>query len=262
MGKKHVLIVGGTRGIGRALVRVMSEEGFIVSVIGKRPLQKQDKNILNVSYWQADITDEKKLFKTLAEVVSRNGRLNSLVFFQRYRGDGDRWQGEIKTSLTATKKIIEYFTDKFGHKEEGSIVIVSSVASFFVAGEQPLSYHVVKAGLNQMVRYYAFVLGAKEIRVNAVSPGTVLKDESRSFYLKNKQLYNLYKTIIPLGRMGTSTDIAQVIAFLCSKKAAFITGQNIIVDGGMSLHWQESLARELTPLKGIRVTRQIHREEE
>jgi NAD(P)-dependent dehydrogenase (short-subunit alcohol dehydrogenase family) len=57
---------------------------------------------------------------------------------------------------------------------------------------------------------------------------------------------NLYKTIIPLARMGTSEEVANVIAFLCSHKASFVTGQNIVVDGGLSLIWQETLARRLS----------------
>lgn len=107
-----------------------------------------------------------------------------------------------------------------------------------------------------MVRYYAVTLGPRRIRVNSVSPGTVLKDESKDFYLKNEQLYNLYKGIIPLGRMGTAEEVANVVAFLCSSKASFITGQNIVVDGGLSLIWQETLARKVASLDHLRVTRQ------
>ncbi|HEX8096589.1 MAG TPA: SDR family oxidoreductase, partial [Pyrinomonadaceae bacterium] len=96
-------------------------------------------------------------------------------------------------------------------------------------------------------RYYAVKLGPRGVRVNCVSPGAVLKDESKDFYLKNERLYNLYRRITPLGRMATSEEIADVVTFLCGPKAAFITGQNIIVDGGLSLGWHESLARGLAP---------------
>lgn len=255
MKKKHTLIVGGTRGIGRALVKTLAEQGHAVSVIGKRSPLKSDKNIPNVSYWILDLLDKDSLLRALTEIINQNGKLNNLIFFQRYRGEGDDWTGEIEVSLTATKDIIELLADKFDDANGNSIIIISSIASHFVAEEQPLSYHTAKAGLNQMVRYYAVALGPKGIRVNCVSPGTVLKDESKEFYLKNKQLHNLYKRITPLGRMGTSEDIAHAVEFLCSPKASFITGQNIVVDGGVSLQGHESLARKLTSLNNLNITR-------
>lgn len=256
MKKKHSLIVGGTRGIGRALVRTLAEEGHILSVIGRRPASEADQRIPNVHYWLVDLLNQERLPVVLVEIIHQNGKLNNLAFFQRYRGEGDDWRGEIETSLTATKNVIERLVNEFDDAGDKSIVIISSVAGHLIAEEQPLSYHVTKAGLNQMVRYYAFTLGPKGIRVNSVSPGTVLKEEAREFYLQNEQLLNLYKRIIPLGRMGTAEEIAQVVTFLCTPKASFITGQNIVVDGGLSLQWHESLARQLTSLDHLRITRQ------
>lgn len=255
MTRKHSLVVGGTRGVGRALVNTLVEEGQHVSVLGRRPPNEQDNQLEQVDHWTVDLRDQPRLGEALADIISKNGRLSSLVFFQRFRGDGDNWAGELETSLTATRNVIEYLADKFDESQDKSIVIVSSSASHFVAAEQPLSYHVGKAGLNQMVRYYAVTLGTKGIRVNGVSPGTTLKEESQHFYLQNEPLHQLYQTIIPLGRMGTAKELANVIAFLCSAKASFVTGQNIAVDGGVSLHWHESLARQLTPLKDLKVTR-------
>jgi NAD(P)-dependent dehydrogenase (short-subunit alcohol dehydrogenase family) len=93
------------------------------------------------------------------------------------------------------------------------------------------------------------------IRVNCVSPGTTVKDENRNFYKQNLSLRELYAGITPLRRMGTAEDVAAVVAFLCSKQAGFITGQNIIVDGGASLQWPESMARGLAALDTLPVTR-------
>lgn len=258
MNKKHTLIVGGTRGIGQALAKTLVKEDHILSVIGRRLPEQSKRSVKNVHYWILDLLDQKSVSKALTEIINKNGRLNNLIFLQRYRGTRDEWFGEINVSMTATKDIIEKLANKFDDTNGKSIVIVSSLVTRFIVKEQPLSYHVAKACLNQMVLYYAVALGQKGIRVNCVSPSTVLKEESKKFYLKNKKLYDLYKKITPLGRMCTSEDIVNTIAFLCSPKASFITGQNIIVDGGLSLQSHESLARELASLSHIRITRKTN----
>lgn len=247
MKSKHTLVIGGTRGIGKTIVETLTSEGYFVSVISRGNTYKKLNNP-HVYYWPADISDRKELIKTIRKIIKQNGKLSHLVFCQRYRDSGDTWQGELEISLTATKNIIEYVSDEFNDIANRSIVIISSVASRLVGLEQPLGYHVAKAGLDALVRFFAVSLGPKGIRTNSISPSTILKDESRQFYLKNKKLQKLYKQIIPLGRMGTSQNIADTVSFLCSPKSAFITGQNIIVDGGLSLHSQESLARKLTSL--------------
>jgi len=251
----HTLIVGGTRGIGRALVRTLLDEHHTVSVIGRRPASEADRRLSSVSYWLVNLANHEQLSAALGEIVQKNGKLNNLIFVQRYRGEGNDWTGEIDITLTATKFVIDRVVGEFSETDENAIVIVSSVASHFIVSEQPVSYHIAKASLDQMVRYYAVVLGPRGIRVNGVAPGTVLKDESKDFYLKNEEVLKVYKGITPLGRMGTSTDVTQVIAFLCSHNASFVTGQTIVVDGGVSLQGHESLARQLTSLSHLSVTR-------
>lgn len=245
MKKAHTLVIGGTRGIGRAIVKTFSNEGHSVSVIGRKLSNPKDASLAHVDYWYTDLKDEKSLLTVIKKIIKKKGKLSHLVFCQRFRGKGDPWKDELRVSLSATKVVIEFLADKFAVTNEKSIVIISSVIGSFVGLEQPLGYHVAKAGLIQMVRYFAVVLGPKGIRVNSVSPATTLKEESRDFYLKNKKLQNLFKKIIPLGRMGTSEDVANLVAFLTSPKSAFITGQNIVIDGGVSLQMQETLARQL-----------------
>lgn len=245
MNNKHTLIVGGTRGIGSFIARSFSEESHKLSVLGRHePKQK----IKNADYWILDLLDWKALSKALDEIIKKNGKLSSLIFLQRFRGKEDGWAGEIGVSITATKKIIEQLSDKFDSANESSIVIVSSLASNFIIKEQPLSYHIAKAALNRMAAYYAVALGHKGIRINCVSPSTVLKEESKEFYFKNKKIHRLYRKITPLGRMCAPEDIANAILFLCSQKASFITGQNIVIDGGLYLQGNESIARELASL--------------
>lgn len=242
--KKHTLVVGGTRGSGLVLVKDLIKEGHLVSVVGQEVLPVDLNASGLISGYIVDISDKKKIQKVLAKSIKKNGRLSGLVFFQRYRGNGDDWEGEFAVSLSATKNIIEFLADDF-LKNEGAIVVVSSIAGRLIADEQPLSYHVAKAGLEQMVRFFAAKLGRKGIRVNSVCPGSILKEGSEEIFKKNKELFQLIEKIIPLGRMGTSQDVAEAVKFLCSKRASFITGQEILLDGGLSLLWQEALSRKI-----------------
>ena len=240
----HSLIIGGTRGIGREAVGLFERQGHKVSVIARRlPAQKADR-IRGVHYWSADVRDGTAVAATLDGIIKKAGKINHLVCLQRYRGADDPWQGEIDTSLTATKTIVEHLQDNFAAGEK-SIVIVSSINARLITAESlSLGYHMAKAALCQMVRYWAIALGARGIRVNSVSPGTVLKEESKEFFLNNRPLSELYRRLTPLGRFGHAREVAHVIGLLCSPQTSFVTGQDIVVDGGVSLQWQEALVRQ------------------
>lgn len=235
----HSIVVGGTRGIGRAVVRRFHGLGQIVSVLGRR--DAVEARLAGVHAVKVDLTSARSLKVALERALKAHGPVSNVVFLQRFRGEGDSWQGELSISLTATRNILEQLRGRFA--QPGAVVMVASHASHLVAADQPASYHVAKAALVQLARCYAVALGSEGVRVNCVTPGTVLKEESRDFFLKDRKLQALYRRVTPLGRMGTAEEIADAIAFLCSPQASFITGQNLAVDGGLSLHWQESLAR-------------------
>jgi NAD(P)-dependent dehydrogenase (short-subunit alcohol dehydrogenase family) len=241
----HSLVVGGTRGLGREVARTLAGQGHQVSVIGRREPAEADRTVSGVKHWIADLLDGDATFHTVQSAIEERGPLNYLVFCQRYRGKDDDWAGEIQVTLTATRRLVEGLVPSFVAEGDKGIVMVSSVFGEWVGEGQPLSYHLGKAGMNHMARFYAVNLGRKGIRVNAVTPFTFLKEESKDFYLENKELHGLYQEITPLGRMGTARDSASAIAFLCSPAASFITGQNLYVDGGLSLVWPETLARKL-----------------
>jgi NAD(P)-dependent dehydrogenase (short-subunit alcohol dehydrogenase family) len=244
----HTLVIGGTRGLGREVVKQLSASGHMVSVIGRREPLATDRDIPNTKVYLTDLNNLASFKVTLAEVVKTRGKLSYLVFCQRYRGKDDDWRGEFDITLTATKVAVEALENEFTLEGDKGIVVVSSVFGDYVGEGQAVSYHMGKAGLNQMMRFYAVNLGRKGIRVNGVTPFTFLKEESKDFYLNNKLLHDLYCKIIPLGRMPKSEDSAKTIVFLCSSQAGFINGQNIYVDGGLSLVWPETLARKLAAL--------------
>jgi len=256
----HVLIIGGTHGAGRELVRLLSAQGGKVSVVGRRLPREDDASLSGVSFFQADITDTENLSQMIQDAVATNGAFNGIAFFQRFRSDKDDWDGEIAVSLTATKNIIDLAVPYFVPEGNKSIVAVSSIAGQFIASEQPVSYHIGKSGIEQIVRYYAVTLGAQGIRVNCVRPGSMLKEESKQFYLENKSLTDLYSKLTPLGRMGTSEECANVVEFLLSDKASFVTGQQLTMDGGVSLQWPEGICRDLAGLN-VNVTRKNDKEE-
>jgi NAD(P)-dependent dehydrogenase (short-subunit alcohol dehydrogenase family) len=120
---------------------------------------------------------------------------------------------------------------------------VSSPADSAIVLEQPLSYHVGKAGISQMVRYYAVKLGKQGINVNGVKPNMVFKERAREYYEQNPDLIALLNEVVPLGRMGLPSDIAEAVVFLSSNKSSYITGQILSVDGGLSVHESASLSR-------------------
>ena len=230
----HVIVVGGSKGIGKETVKHFLNQDYYVTAISRD--QDQLEPAVNLNHILVDITQTAALKKKIEQCE----KPHSLVFCQRYRGNENFWQGEIETSLTATKNIIESTTPS------ASIVIVSSIVGSMIAEDSELSYQVCKAALIQLTKFYAIKYASKGIRVNCVSPGTVLKPESQDFYLNNKRIKKMYDMISPLGRMGQANEIAKIIYFLCSDNANMITGQNIVSDGGLSLQWQETLSKKLT----------------
>lgn len=251
----HIIVIGGTKGSGRALVRLFLQKQCMVSLLGRQPSPEVKQQKERLFFYPVDLCDLPAVQSALEKCVEEHGKITHLVFYQRYRGKTDDWQGEFQVSLTATKAIIEHCAQNFDGAGENSIVVINSVANRLIHDEQPLSYHMAKAALIQMVRYYAVILGTKGIRVNSVSPATVVKEESSQSYAENKKLRELYDAITPLRRMGTSEDVANAVEFLCSQKASFITGQEILVDGGLSLVAQTSLSRRLAGLNELKITR-------
>jgi NAD(P)-dependent dehydrogenase (short-subunit alcohol dehydrogenase family) len=240
----HTVIFGGTKGLGKVLSRELKKRGDEVSVFS-RTIPSDENKITGCQYYAADISSVSDVLSSLSNAIALAGNINYLIFCQRYRGNSDSWAGEIEVSLSAPKKIIEATQDLFNISGDRAITFVSSVFGDKIGEGQDLSYHIGKAGINHMARYFAVNLGRKGVRVNSVTPFTFLKDESKDFYINNHELMDLYKSIVPLGRIGTAEDSANLIQFLCSSAAQFINGQNIYVDGGLSLVWPETLARQL-----------------
>jgi NAD(P)-dependent dehydrogenase (short-subunit alcohol dehydrogenase family) len=247
MKEGHALIVGGTRGLGRVIADKFLGRGCHVTVLS-RNAPKEFATAGTPHHISADLETLENADRIVAEACGAGGPLSYLVFCQRYRGTGDSWKGELQVGLTASRLLIDGFAPHFRQDGDRAIGLVSSVYASFVGSSQPVGYHVVKAGLNQMVRYYAWELGRKGIRANAIMPLTYMKPESRSHYLSQPDLLALYDQFVPLRRLGDAEDSANLLDFLCSDRASFINGQCIFVDGGVSVVWSEELARSMSGL--------------
>ena len=237
----HVVIVGGSKGLGKVVAEKFLKSGCLVTVLSRTPPDFRE----NLRHISVDLNFLQDATDLVSKVIKNSERVSYLIFCQRYRGDGDSWAGEIQVTLTATKLLIDAFSDHFLLGVDCAIGVVSSVYAQFVGSSQPASYHVAKAGLNQLVKVNACVLGKKGIRINSIMPLTYLKDESKEYYLKSSTNMALYEKLVPLQKMGTAEDSANLLKFLCSENASFINGQTIYVDGGVSVIWPEELAKQL-----------------
>lgn len=244
MSHSHAVVVGGSRGLGLLVTDSFLARGMNVTVLSRTPASQHIGNtrIRHVHVDLAQTASIQAALDGLPAALPGSG-LNYLVLCQRYRGEDDPWTGEIQVGLTASRQLIEGLTDSFSEVGDRAIGIVSSVYARFVGSSQPVGYHVVKAGLNAMVRYYAFSLGQRGIRINAIMPLTYMKDTSRAYYQSQARLMALYDQLVPLRRMGDAADSANALDFLCSEKASFISGQCLYVDGGVSAVWPEEIAK-------------------
>ena len=234
---KTSLVTGGTRGIGGVVSEVLRNRGDEVITVSRRKLD--DGNHISV-----DLSSKKQIYKLVRNLSSTT--IDNLVFCHRYRGKS--WNKEFQISLHAVHHMIEGLKPNLG--ANSSIVIIGSNASSFVFEEQSVSYHATRAALENIAKYYAVQLGPQNTRFNCVLPGgTLVKPENVDFFSEHNPVRKLIEKISPLRKIGDARDVAYLVEFLCSDKASFISGQSILVDGGLSVVSQESLARKLKNLQ-------------
>ena len=146
------------------------------------------------------------------------------------------WDKEMDSSLKGAFLMIKFFGEEMVKRKNGSIINIGSDLSVIAPNQRiykssynnyikPVTYSVIKHGMVGLTKYFASLYGEKKVRVNMVSPGPV----------KNKQKKKLLKQIenlTPLGRLGNPKDLFELLFFLASENSSYVTGQNIIVDGG------------------------------
>lgn len=230
------VVIGGKSGIGKSVVEVLRARGDQVYTFSRR--KSKDENHTTV-----DLSSNSSINK-ITDLLS-NRLIDNLIFCHRYRGDDKK--KEYLISVEVVSDLIKALKNRF--TKTSSIVLLSSPASNLIFDEQSIEYHTSRAALESLMRYYSERLGNKGIRCNCVLPGTLIKEENKFFFTEDNPVTKLIKEITPLNNIGKSKDVANLVDFLCSKKASFISGQSINVDGGLSVIAQESIARRMRDLK-------------
>jgi 3-oxoacyl-[acyl-carrier protein] reductase len=241
------VVTGGSRGIGRGIVLALAREGAKVTFVYHSNAAAADQLVQDVATAggvakgvQADVADPKAAEAVVAGVLAEHGRLDILVnnagvirdkLFLRM--ELDDWNAVINTNLTGAFAFCRAAAQQMAFKQRsGRIVNVSSIAAEHVNKGQA-NYAASKGALNSFTRVLAAELGGRNVLVNAVAPGFIATDMSAA--VRNLAGEDNLKKLIPVKRLGTPEDIANVVVFLCGPAAAYVTGQVITVDGGLSL---------------------------
>ncbi|MEQ8319666.1 MAG: SDR family oxidoreductase [Rhodospirillales bacterium] len=228
------VVFGGMHGSPRNIARTFKENGHHVIIVDKREAPDDGGETYCDHAISADLLDVDALPDIAAKIAAPYGRVTNIVYGFRFRGPEEQaWDGEIALGLTVPRVTIEHLLPYFS--EGGSIVFISSTASRFVAPTTSLAYQCVKAATDQMMRYYAYTLGPNGIRVNAVSPGFIVKDESMKYFLADEEKAQRVYADHPLRRIGKADEIATVVNFLCDDASSFVSGQIIDIDGGLGV---------------------------
>lgn len=241
------IVTGGSRGIGRAVVLALAREGAKVAFVYKgstdaaQALEAEAAAAgLVAKAHQADVADPAAGDRVVAAVLADWGRVDILVnnagvirdklFVQL---EADDWNTVVNTNLNGVFAFCKAVSKQMVFKQRsGRIINVSSIAADHVNKGQS-NYAASKGAVNSFTRVLAAELGSRNVLVNAVAPGFIETDMSAA--VRNMAGEDGLKKLIPVKRLGKPEDIASVVVFLAGPAAAYITGQVITVDGGLSL---------------------------
>jgi len=236
---KIIIVTGGNGLLGSAIVEHIRQEGAFC--INFEINHKTNDDLSNV---ECDITNKDSIDNALSLVLKKYKRIDGLVNNAYPRSDDwgnkfediklDSWKQNLEWQLNSYFYLSQQVANLMEKQNKGSIINMASIygivaPDFSVYNETnlttPAAYSAIKGGLINLTRYMASYFGAKQIRVNAISPGGIY-DKQNITFIQN------YEKRVPMGRMGSPDDISPAVIFLLSNDSKYITGQNIIIDGG------------------------------
>ncbi len=243
---KVVIVTGASSGIGRATALIFAERGAKVIAVGRNEKElnvlrdeAHEKNVV-IKTHLADVCEIRQVDQLVTDTADNFGQIDVLINAAGIIANGsientelDDWDKMMNINLRAVFYVMNRCVPHL-EKSKGNIVNVSSVTGPR-AFPNVLAYCVSKAGVDQLTRCAALELAPKGVRVNAVNPGVVVTNLHKRSGMeaeKYEKFLEHSKTTHPLGRAGEPTEVAELIYFLASEKAAWITGATYEIDGG------------------------------
>ena len=240
---KAAIVTGGSRGIGRAIALALADEGCRVAICarGEDALRATEAELrargVDTLGIVADVSRAEDIERLVADTVARFGRLDILVNNAGGRSSEDSdaaWDMVYQTNVLAAVRATRAAVPHLRATGAGSIVHIASIYGRESGG--PMPYNAMKAAMISHAKAMALEL-APEIRVNSVAPGSVAfpgGSWGRRIEQDPEGMRRFVEQNIPMGRFGTPEEIANVVVFLCSARASWVTGACINVDGGQS----------------------------
>ncbi|MEP5938303.1 MAG: SDR family oxidoreductase [Erythrobacter sp.] len=236
---QSVVIIGGSSGIGNGIAHGFRHYGASVQVTGTRPdegdyLEAEDSDFTGLTYHQLNVSDRDAV-EPLAEKI---GAVDTLVLCQgavrygRQEFAREGWDNVVDVNLNSLMDCARAFYPALA-TNGGTIIIVSSTGAFHAMIGNP-AYGASKAGAASLVGSLAQAWAKDGIRVNGIAPGFVATKMTKVTTANPKRREGVIERV-PLSRLGTPDDMAGTALFLASPLASYITGQSLIVDGGLSL---------------------------
>ncbi|MDC9593778.1 SDR family oxidoreductase [Xenorhabdus sp. IM139775] len=237
---KIAFISGGTKGIGKGIANVLKQAGAVTIIAGTDEVRgAATAKALDVDFMPLDVTDQAACKNAIDQIVEKHGRLDILcsnagVFPQHYLKDmtAEDWDSVHTINLKGTFFLVQAALNVMEKQRYGRVVITSSITGEITGIAGYSHYGASKAGQLGFMRSAALEYAQQGITINAVMPGMIMTEGLKSF---GDEFLSDAKASTPMRALGTPEDIGYAACFLASDEAKYITGQTIVVDGGLIL---------------------------